>query len=169
VDNPLRLFLSERTLHVSGDYTLTLKARIPAGGGLWKGGIESGMLTRQVPGCSRYVRGNARQTHTWHRRLARLLVKPRRADGDYVPGMDFSEDFHVFALDWHENRPIWLLDGHPIKQVYYEWNAPPAHVLVTNQLGIEFIDKEVMKQMKADESNWDYVIDYIRVWQRQDP
>lgn len=82
---------------------------------------------------------------------------------DYTPGMDFAAEYHVFALDWHENRPIWLLDGHPIKQVYYEWPAPPAHILVVNALGIEFA-KADMKEMTADESNWDFVIDYIRVY-----
>lgn len=82
--------------------------------------------------------------------------------GEYAPGIDFSDDFHVFALDWREDQPIWLLDGKPIKQTYYEWRAPPAHILVTNQLGIAYGD---MKDMKADEAQWDYVIDYIRVWQ----
>ena len=77
--------------------------------------------------------------------------------------MDFAEDFHVFALDWIENRPIWILDGHPIKQTYYEWHAAPAHILICNSLGIEFA-KADMKEMKADESNWDFVIDYVRVW-----
>ncbi len=217
---------SPKSLHVFGDDTLTLKARIPAGGGLRKGGIESGMLRGKfpvVPGM--YVEMRAKLTRgigawpafwlnpgvqypdgtfselpwppeidifeffNWQgREKTRELSmniqtnkKPQKygnpyvifsatnKNGDYVPGMDFSETFHVFALDWHENRPIWLLDGHPIKQVYYEWNAPPAHILVTNQLGIEFIDKEVMKQMTADESNWDYVIDYIRVWKRRTP
>ena len=84
--------------------------------------------------------------------------------GEYAPGVDFSEDFHVFALDWRENQPIWLLDGKPIKQTSYEWKAPPAHILVTNQIGIAFGD---MKDMKADEAQWDYVIDYIRVWQQK--
>jgi Glycosyl hydrolases family 16 len=81
--------------------------------------------------------------------------------GEYAPGIDFSADFHVFALDWQENQPVWLLDGKPIKQTYYEWHAPPAHILVTNQLGIAYAD---MSGMKADESQWDYVIDFIRVW-----
>jgi hypothetical protein len=82
--------------------------------------------------------------------------------GEYAPGVDFAADFHVFALDWVENQPIWLLDGKPIKQTYYEWGkAPPAHILVTNQIGIAWAD---MTDMKADESQWNYTIDYIRVW-----
>jgi hypothetical protein len=85
------------------------------------------------------------------------------AKGEYVPGMNFSEGFHVYALDWRKSRPIWVLDGHPIKQDYYEWAGPPAHVLVTNQLGIEFGD---MKDFRNDPAQWDYEIDYIRIWKR---
>ncbi|MBS0419364.1 MAG: glycoside hydrolase family 16 protein [Proteobacteria bacterium] len=83
-------------------------------------------------------------------------------NGEYAPGPDFSADFHVFALDWRENQPIWVVDGKPVKQTYYEWHAPPAHILVTNQIGIAFAD---MTGMTADESQWNYTIDYIRVWQ----
>ena len=43
----------------------------------------------------------------------------------------------MFALDWQKDQPIWLLDGEPIKQTHYEWRVPvPAHILVTNQLGM---------------------------------
>ncbi len=84
-------------------------------------------------------------------------------NGEYAPGPDFSADFHVFALDWRADQPIWLLDGKPIKQTYYEWHAPPAHILVTNQIGIAMAD---MTAMTADEAQWDYVIDFIRVWQQ---
>ncbi len=214
-----------KSLHVFGDNTLTLKARIPEGGGLRKGGIESGMLRGKLPVTpGMYIEMRAKLTRgigawpafwlnpgveypdgtfsatpwppeidifeffNWQGRekTRELFVnvqsnnEPKKygnpyvifsalnANNEYVPGMDFSEDFHVFALDWRENRPIWLLDGHPIRQMYYEWNAPPAHILVTNQLGIEFA-KPAMSEMKADESNWDYVIDYIRVWQREEP
>lgn len=215
---------SPENLHVFGDSTLTLKGRIPEGGGLRKGGIETGMLRSKfnmTPGM--YVEMRAKLTKgigawpafwlnpgvqypngtfsklgwppeidifeffNWQGRekTKELAVniqvnnQPEKfgnpytifsalnKDNEYLPGMDFSEDFHVFALDWHKDRPIWILDGHPIKQVYYEWgDAAPAHILITNQLGIEFA-KDAMKQMTADESNWNYEIDYIRVWERQ--
>jgi|GEM_PF-1582360 len=208
-----------KSLHVFGDNTLTLKARIPEGGGLHPRGIESGMLRGKMPFVpGMYVEMRCKVTKgvgawpafwlgtgvQYDNGTFSKLPWPPEIDifeffgfknrptpktfssniqtnkkpelygpphdifsvfqkSDYTPGMDFSEDFHVFALDWQENRPIWLLDGHPIKQTYYEWHAPPAHILVTNQLGIEFA-KPDMKEMVADEANWDYVIDYIRVW-----
>lgn len=49
-------------------------------------------------------------------------------------GFDCSKDFHVFALDWVENKPIWLVDGKPIKQTYYEWTEPGAHLVVASSI-----------------------------------
>jgi hypothetical protein len=73
----------------------------------------------------------------------------------------------VFSLDWVKDQPIWLLDGEPIKQTYYVWSKPvPAHILVTNQLGMVLKGVDV-SAMKADESQWNYAIDYIRVWRRK--
>jgi len=211
-----------KNLHVFGDDTLTLKARVREGMSLKKGGLESGMLRAKFPVTpGMYIEMRAKLTtgigawpafwlgagvqkddgtfselpwppeidifefFNWQGRPQTRQMsgniqtnkKPEKfgnpymiftamnKDREYVPGFDFSEDFHVFALDWQENRPIWILDGHPIKQQYYEWNGPPAHILVTNQLGIEFGD---MKDMKVGDSNWDYVVDYIRVWKRKE-
>ncbi|MFA6286728.1 MAG: family 16 glycosylhydrolase [Opitutaceae bacterium] len=208
-----------KSLHVFGDDTLTLKGRIPEGGGLRMRGIESGLLrakTPFVPGM--YVEMRCKVTRgvgswpsfwlnpgiqyddgtfsklPWPPEIdifeffgfknnpkaatfeSNIQVNKKPAQygnprdiftaykkGHYTPGMDFSEEFHVFALDWQEDRPVWLLDGHPIKQTYYKWPAPAAHILIGNQLGIEFA-KDDMKAMTADESNWDFVIDYVRVW-----
>lgn len=81
-------------------------------------------------------------------------------------GFDCSKDFHVFALDWVENAPIWLLDGKPIKQTYYEWHGPPAHVVVTDSIGMNLPGVK-QTEMVADEKQWDYTIDYVRIWEHQ--
>lgn len=83
----------------------------------------------------------------------------------YDPGIDFSADFHVFALDWVEDRPIWVVDGRPVKQTVYHWPGPPAHILVTNQIGM-VISGVDLTGMKVLGSEWDYSIDYLRVWTR---
>jgi len=59
--------------------------------------------------------------------------------------------------------PIWLLDGAPIKETHYEWRAPPANLLVTNQIGMTLPGAN-LAGMQANESQWNYVIDYIRIW-----
>ena len=210
-----------RSLHVFDADSLTLKGRIPPGGGLRLRGIESGMLRSKIPFVpGMYVEMRCKVTRgvgswpnfwinpgiqyedgtfsklpwppeidifeffgfknnakpTTFESNVQVNKKPEKygnprniftafSKGHYSPGMDFSEEFHVFALDWVENRPIWILDGHPIKQTYYEWPAPAAHILICNSIGIEFA-KEDMKAMTADESNWNFVIDYVRVWKR---
>jgi hypothetical protein len=83
----------------------------------------------------------------------------------YDPGIDFSEDFHVFGLDWVADKPIWLLDGRRIQQTVYEWHAPPAHILVTNQIGM-VLNGVDLTGMQATPENWNYTIDYIRVFRR---
>ena len=208
-----------KSLHVFGADTLTLKGRIPEGGGLRMGGIEAGMLRAKIPFIPgmyvemrcKVTRGVGSWPNFWlasgiqyeNGTFSKMPWPPeidifeffgfKNQPGSktfesnvqsnnkpekygpphnifsafdknhYTPGMDFSKEFHVFALDWQEDRPIWLLDGHPIKQTYYKWIAPAAHIMVCNTIGIEFA-KDDMKAMTADESNWDYVIDYLRVW-----
>jgi hypothetical protein len=210
-----------RSLHVFEPCSLTLKARIPAGGGLHPRGIESGMLRAKEPITpGMYIEMRAKlptgigawpafwlspgvqyadnhfselpwppeidifEFFNWQgRRQTRVMTahvqvhgKPQRfghphdewtlfKNEEYEPGFDFSADFHVFALDWVVDRPIWLLDGKPIKQTYYEWRTVPAHLLITNQIGMNF-PKADLRGMQADESQWNYVIDYIRVWRR---
>ena len=212
-----------RSLHVFGDDTLTLKARIPVGGGLWPRGIESGILRAKLPITpGMYVEMRAKLPYglgawpafwlnagvqydngtfselpwppeidifeffNWQgRNQTRVMTgnvqssgKPEKfghphdlwtkfVKGEYTPGLDFSADFHVFALDWREDEPIWLLDGVPIKQTHYEWRGPPAHLLITNQIGMT-LPGVTLAGMTADESQWNYVIDYIRVWQHSD-
>jgi hypothetical protein len=209
-----------RSLHVFGDDTLTLKGRIPAGGGLWPRGIESGMLRAKQPVMpGMYIEMRAKlprglgawpafwlnagvqydngtfsalpwppeidifEFFNWQGRdQTRVMTgnvqtngKPAKfgdphdiwtkfVKGEYAPGFDFSADFHIFALDWRENEPIWLLDGIAVKQTHYEWNGPPAHLLITDQIGMTLPGAD-LAGMKADESQWNYVIDYIRIWQ----
>lgn len=210
-----------RSLHLFGPTTLTLKGRVPPGGGLHPGGIESGMLRALLPvRPGMYVEMRAKlprglgvwpafwlnpgveqpdgqisatpwppeidifEFYVWQGRTRPRLLeanvqvagKPAAYgnphdifsllhDGRYDPGVDFSADFHVFALDWREDAPIWVVDGKPIKQTVYHWDAPPAHILVTNQIGMT-LDGVNLAGMQANEADWDYVIDYLRVWQR---
>jgi hypothetical protein len=210
-----------RSLHVFGEDTLTLKGRIPAGGGLWPRGIESGILRAKLPiSAGMYIEMRAKLPYgvgawpafwltagvqydngtfsdipwppeidifeffNWQGRTETRVMtgnvqsngKRERfgnphdiwtkfVKGEYVPGADFSADFHVFALDWRKDEPVWLLDGIPIKQTHYEWNGPPAHLLISNQIGMKFPGAN-LTAMKADESQWNYVIDYVRIWRR---
>ncbi len=213
-----------KSLHVFSANTLTLKGRIPPGGGLRERGIESGLLRAKLPVTpGMYLEMRAKLTggvgawpnfwleegvqnpdgtfsqppkalpeidifefFNWDGRpQTRIFTgniqtfggkeaygnphdifttfKDAGFERHLDVGFDCSKDFHVFALDWVENKPIWLLDGKPIKQTYYEWHGPPAHVVVTNSIGMNLPGVK-QTQMVADEKQWDYVIDYIRIW-----
>jgi hypothetical protein len=218
-----------KSLHVFGPDTLTLKGRIPPGGGLRDRGIESGLLRAKFPiEPGMYLEMRAKlpggvgvwpnfwleqgiehpdgkvtthskvmseidifeffnwdgrpetriivcNTHPWGGKEAHgnphdLFTTLTNAgyERHLDLGYDCSKDFHVFALNWVKDNPIWLVDGKPLKQTHYQWVEPGAHVVVANTIGIEFAAKKgQLTEMKADEKQWDYVIDYIRVWQHQ--
>lgn len=86
--------------------------------------------------------------------------------GEYVPGIDFSGSWNVFALDWLPDRPTWMLNGRMVRQTHYLWRAPPAHVLVTNAIGMNFPGVD-LTGMGAPDDDWDFAVDYIRVWRRR--
>lgn len=216
----------QKSLHVFSDNALTLKGRIPPGGGLRERGIESGMLRAKLPVTpGMYIEMRAKlpggvgvwpsfwleqgiqhsdgkisapakamseidifeffnwdgrpetriitcNTHAWGGKVAHgnphdifTLLKNAGYERHLDVGFDCSKDFHVFALDWVKNQPIWLLDGKPIKQAYYEWTEPAAHVTLVNSIGMNLPGVK-QTQMVADEKRWDYVIDYIRIWER---
>ncbi len=213
-----------RSLHVFGDKTLTLKGRIPPGGGLRERGLESGLLRAKLPiKPGMYIEMRAKlpggvgvwpnfwleqgvqyddgtfspkspalseidifEFFNWDGRPeTRIITCNVQTFGNAAAhgnpydlytilqdagwerhldlGFDCAKDYHVFALDWVDNKPIWLLDGKVIKQTYYEWQGPPAHLVVANYLGMN-LDGVKVTQMTADEKLWDYDIDYIRIW-----
>ncbi len=94
------------------------------------------------------------------------MIRSRCYEKHLNLGFDCSKDFHVFALDWVKDKPIWLIEGKPIKQTYYEWHGPPAHVTVLDSLGMD-LPYVKQTQMVADEKRWNYAIDYIRIWERK--
>lgn len=213
-----------RSLHVFSDNALTLKGRIPPGGGLRERGIESGMLRARLPITpGMYIEMRAKlpggvgvwpsfwleqgvqypdgtfsppskalseidifEFFNWdgrpetrimtcnvqtfagaaaygHPHDIFTLLQDAGYERHLDLGFDCSKDFHVFALDWVKDKPIWLLDGKPIKQTYYEWQGPPPHVTVVDSIGMNLPGVK-QTQMVADEKQWDYAIDYIRVW-----
>ena len=210
-----------RTLHAFTADALVLKARVPPGGGMHDGGIESGMLRAALPvEPGMYVEMSAKlprglgvwpafwlnpgvetadgeigptpwppeidifEFYVWQGRDAPRIMECNTQDngdrakyggendlftvlkdGKLDTGIDYSADYHTFALDWVKDKPVWMLDGKKIKQTTYSWPGPPAHILITNQIGMTLNGVD-LGGMKASGDNWDYSIRHLRVWRR---
>ncbi len=207
-----------RSLHVFGADHLALKGRVPPGGGLHPGGIESGMLRALLPVTQgmviemraklprglgtwpafwlnpgvEYADGHFSATpwppeidifefFCWQGRPTPQIMTAHVQDagrpqdfgppavlmskfdrGEYDTGIDFSAGYHVFALDWQGDTPVWLLDGQVVQREHYLWRAPPAHILITNQIGMSLKGTD-MAGMVDEGAGWDYCVDYLRV------
>ncbi len=120
----------------------------------WQGRDRPRLMTSHIQTAGKPERyGNPHDTFSLYRH------------DDYDPGVDFSAAYHTFALDWQKDEPAWIVDGKKVKQTHYVWSAPPAHILITNQIGTNLKGVN-LAGMTADEAGWDYRVAYLRVWQR---
>ena len=210
-----------RSLHQFTADALLLKGRVPPGGGLHDGGIESGMLRAALPVTpGMYVEMSAKlprglgvwpafwlnpgvetadghigptpwppeidifEFYVWQGRDTPRIMESNTQDngepakyggehdlftefknGKLDTGVDYSKGYHTFALDWVKDRPIWMVDGKKVKQTTYGWPGPPAHILVTNQIGFSLAGTD-LSGMKPGGDDWDYAIRHLRVWRR---
>ncbi len=44
------------------------------------------------------------------------FIKPN-PDGQIFTGIDYSQDFHVYAVEWQPGRIVWLIDGEQVSEV----------------------------------------------------
>ncbi len=44
-------------------------------------------------------------------------------------GTDFSQDFHVYGLEWEEGEIRWFIDG-KLVQTQKKWNSPAVNFLL---------------------------------------
>lgn len=86
----------------------------------------------------------------------------------YYPDAPLWQDYHTFAIDWNEERIVWLLDGEEIftavfnEEMQGSFNQP--HFILLNTALSDFNDNE-----RPDETTplpQEYRIDYIRVYKR---
>jgi beta-glucanase (GH16 family) len=85
----------------------------------------------------------------------------------YSPKADYSQDFHVFSVEWTDTRVRHLVDGVVIADRSLAWlhddgsDAGPAHVLVNLAIG----GKWAGPPTEATSLPAELEIEYIRVWQ----
>jgi beta-glucanase (GH16 family) len=82
----------------------------------------------------------------------------------YNTGVDLSDDFHTFGVDWQANSVTWYFDGKVIKQFTMSAAIPhkPMYILVDLAVGgwISFPDKNTHFPATM-------LVDYVRVWKQR--
>ena len=86
----------------------------------------------------------------------------------YEPGLDYADDFHVFAVEWTESRVRHFVDNKLVSDRRYDWSHPDgsdggqAHVLVNLAVGGEWPGEP----QRESDFPAALEVDYFRVWQR---
>jgi beta-glucanase (GH16 family) len=79
-------------------------------------------------------------------------------------GPDFSQDWHIYAVDWQEDRIIWYVDG--IERWRFtdmdHMPATPLYLLLNLAVGGDWPGSPD----ETTEFPADFLIDYVRVWSR---
>lgn len=99
-------------------------------------------------------------THHWPRRGV-----PDESDSvtEEFQGPDFSEDFHVFALEWDPGELRWFVDGVERHRATRHVPEVPMFLLVNLAVGgwAEAPDEDTVFPAEFE-------IDYVRAWKRSD-
>jgi beta-glucanase (GH16 family) len=78
---------------------------------------------------------------------------------------DFSTGFHVIALDWEPDHMIWYVDG--VERYRVTANVPSSRMYLLANLAVGGPKSWASSPNRYTQFPAHYVIDYIRVYQRQ--
>lgn len=82
-------------------------------------------------------------------------------------GKKYSDDYHIFAIEWDENEIVWFIDDIEIDRMKIETKGQKhcfrrPHYLLVNTA----VSPEKVAQMKPEDLPAHFYIDYIRVYQK---
>lgn len=157
-----------------GVYEARLK--VPHGRGLWPAfwlNPQDGKWPPEIDIMEIVNNGRDTTQHSFHflrgkaakgAHEASSLLNVRHA---FAPGLDYADDFHVFAVEWSEQGVRHLVDGKVIVERAYRWlhddgsEASDAHVLLNLSVGGKWPGPPAEGVLPAR-----LLVDYVRVWQR---
>lgn len=87
-------------------------------------------------------------------------------DSYYNGEIDFTGDFHVFALDWQPGRATWYVDGRPVWEVTGD-HVPrePMFLILENSVGSQLSQTGLPDDSTLFPNS--LVVDWVRVWDRR--
>jgi beta-glucanase (GH16 family) len=162
----------------SGQYgVFEIRMKVPKGRGFWPAFWLNPEDKRWPPEIDVVeIVNNGRDTtrHSFHfvhgggARNARARASKLDENKAYVPGHDYSDGFHVFAVEWTPTGVCHLVDGVVVSDREFRWchddgtDAGPAHVLVNLAVGGKWAGVPAGPKLFPASLE----VAHIRVWQR---
>nr|MBX2880789.1 family 16 glycosylhydrolase [Granulosicoccus sp.] len=142
-----------------------IRARLPRGSGLWPAfWVLNGYYVDQQPEIDvMEFRGELvdEVVHSYHYYSDQGL----QSDSSTTSGLDYTAGFHKYGVHWQPGRIDWYIDDVIVHTVSGDKVSSQVMYLILNlAVGGNFVDTVDPAALPAD-----YVVDYVRVWQRQLP
>ncbi|MBD3368276.1 MAG: family 16 glycosylhydrolase [Candidatus Eisenbacteria bacterium] len=162
---------------------IEMRAKLPTGGGMWPafwmmpqdsaygGWAASGEIDiMESANSTTWIGGTIHFGGSW--------PENTYSGGTYAPGgVNFADDFHVYAIEWEPEEIRWYVDGvHYLTKYSSQWysdNAPgnplapfdqPFYIILNAAVGGNYTGCTETGCISADLPQ-EYVIDYVRVYQ----
>lgn len=143
-----------------------IRAKVPAGKGLWSAFWLMPSTHKSKPEIDvMEVLGHLPD-------MLKMHVHYRDDDGEsHGPGseskvQDMSQDFHVIGVDWQRDAIIWYFDGEEKWRYTVEENISKEPMYILINLAVGGVWPGAPEEGTVFPA--DYLIDYVRVWKRQD-
>jgi hypothetical protein len=112
-----------------------IRAKVPQGKGLW----PALWLLAQDPQSAEEIdlmELLGHDPHTVYTTLHyQLDNKDKGVKGASIYGPDFSQDFHIFAVDWEWDKIVWYVDGSEVFRVTDHIPHEPMYLIVNLAVG----------------------------------
>lgn len=143
-----------------------VKAKVPEGKGFWAAIWLLPETRKSRPEIDiMEVLGDSASTLRMHYHYVDAATQ-KKSVGKDVETADLTKDWHVYSLTWDADKIIWYFDG---KEVWRHSDAATIssedmYLLLNLAVGGEWAGSPSKKTIFPS----DYLIDYVRIWQRGD-
>ncbi|MCW3102897.1 MAG: glycoside hydrolase family 16 [Bacteroidetes bacterium] len=111
------------------------RCKIPYIDGVWPAFWFAGGCAQEIDGFEFINKDETSNANTdsgnmimsYHKQNHCNHVEEGQCDNGFtrITGMNLSDDFHVYSVEWDENKIIWQLDGRVVREVYRIWTISP--------------------------------------------
>ncbi|MBU0633952.1 MAG: family 16 glycosylhydrolase [Candidatus Omnitrophica bacterium] len=141
-----------------------IRAKLPKGQGIWPAEWlmpESGDWPPEID----IVELLGHSSNTVHMSLHWGVWPDKKCCGKIFQGPDFSQDFHIFALEWDENKITWFVDGIERHSIDHDIPREPFYLILNTAVGGEWPGNPNSRTTFPQY----HTIDYVRVYAKDIP